>query len=47
MSKIKLENVEKDLQKELRNPEFRKYYEIERAKVALAQKIAELRQDQV
>lgn len=46
MGKVKLENVDKDLKQELKNPEFRKYYEIERAKAALAQKIAELRQNQ-
>lgn len=45
MGKVKLENVDKDLKQELKNPEFRKHFQIERVKVALAQKIAELRED--
>ena|SRR3989344_4518783 len=43
MGKVKLENVLISLREELKNPKFKKAYEIERAKVALAQKIAELR----
>ncbi|MFH1868343.1 MAG: helix-turn-helix domain-containing protein [Candidatus Omnitrophota bacterium] len=46
MKKVKLERVDKHLAKELKNEQFKKAFEIERAKVALAQKIAELRQDQ-
>jgi len=45
MKNIKLENINIHLDEELKDKEFRKAYEIERAKVALAQKIAELRQD--
>jgi DNA-binding XRE family transcriptional regulator len=41
--KLYLKNVEDDLRKELKNPEFRKAFEYEAAMVALAQKIAELR----
>ena len=39
--KIRLENAEKHLNEKLKNPEFKKAYEIERIKVAFAQKIAE------
>ncbi|MDD5611182.1 MAG: helix-turn-helix transcriptional regulator [Candidatus Omnitrophica bacterium] len=45
MKKIRLENTEKHLKEELKNERFRKAYELESAKVALAQKIAELRQE--
>mgnify|MGYP001443578787 CR=1 FL=1 len=45
MKKIRLENVNIHLQEELKNKKFRKAYQIECAKVALAQKIAELRED--
>ncbi len=44
MEKIKLEKVDSHLKEKLENEEFRVNYELERAKVALAQKIAELRQ---
>jgi len=44
MRKVRLENIEKHLREELKNEEFRKAYELECAKVALAQKIAELRE---
>lgn len=43
--KIKLQNVEKHLNEKLKNTKFRETYELERAKVALAQKIAEIRED--
>jgi DNA-binding XRE family transcriptional regulator len=43
--KVKLENFDKYLNEQLKDHEFRKLYEFERAKVALAQKIAEIRQD--
>ena len=43
--KIRLENFEKHLNEQLKDPAFRKRYELERAKVALAQKIAEIRQE--
>ena len=45
MPKAQLENIEHHLNKELKDPEFRKLLAIERAKVALAQKFAELRED--
>lgn len=43
--KIKLEKFDHYLQEKLKNPEFNQNYEIEKAKVAVAQKIAEIRQD--
>ena len=46
MAKIRLENFQHDLNERLKDPKFRKGYELERAKVALAQKIAELRDAQ-
>jgi len=46
MRKVKLENIEIDLRKKLKVEKFRKSYELECAKVALAQKIAELRQQE-
>lgn len=46
MRKVRLENIEKYLREELKNEEFKKAYEFECAKVALAQKIAELREDE-
>ena len=45
MKKIKLENVNIGLEEKLKNKEFKRLYELERAKVALAQKIAELREE--
>lgn len=45
MGKIILESIEGDLQEKLKDKEFRKFYEMERAKVALAQKIAQMRQE--
>jgi DNA-binding XRE family transcriptional regulator len=39
-----LENIEGYAQEKLKNKEFKALYEIERAKVSLAQKIAEMRQ---
>jgi len=45
MSKVGLENINGYLKEKLKNKEFRRLYEIERAKVALAQKIAEMRQE--
>lgn len=45
MKRAKLENIEIDLREKLKNEKFRKIYEFERAKVALAQKIAELREE--
>ena len=44
MAKIRLESFKKHLEEELKNPEFRRGFELERAKVSLAQKIAEIRQ---
>ena len=41
--KIKLENFERYLKEELKDKEFRKHYELERARVSLAQRIAEIR----
>lgn len=45
MKKIKLEKIDVHLQEELKNEKFRKIYELERVKVSLAQKIAELREE--
>lgn len=45
MKKARLEKVDAHLNEELKNRVFRKAYELERAKVALAQKIAQLRQE--
>ncbi|MEI6631215.1 MAG: helix-turn-helix domain-containing protein [bacterium] len=46
MKKIRLEKIDAHLKEELKSVKFRKAYEIESAKVALAQKIAELRQEE-
>ncbi len=46
MKKIRLEKIDAHLKEELKSAKFRKAYEIESAKVALAQKIAELRQEE-
>ena len=43
-AKVKLENFEQYLKEELKDKEFKKYYELERARVSLAQRIAEIRQ---
>ncbi len=43
--KIKLQNAEKHLNEKLKNPRFKEAYELERFKVALAQKIAEIRDE--
>ncbi len=45
MKRARLEKVDTHLQNELKNERFRKVYEIERAKVSLAQRIAELREE--
>lgn len=45
MKRARLEKVETHLQNELKNEKFRKAYEVERAKVSLAQRIAELREE--
>ena len=45
MKKIKLENIEIGLEEKLKNKEFKRLYELECAKVALAQKIAEIREE--
>lgn len=45
MGRVRLEKIDGYLEKKLKDEKFRKAYEIECAKVALAQKIAELRQD--
>lgn len=44
MTKVKLESYEIHLKEKLKNERFRRYYDIERAKVSLAQKISELRE---
>lgn len=46
MKKVRLEKVDSHLYEELRNKNFRKAFEFERAKAALAQKIAELREEE-
>jgi DNA-binding XRE family transcriptional regulator len=45
MMNKRLENIEGYVQEKLKNKEFKALYEIERAKVSLAQKIAEMRQE--
>ena len=45
MKKVRLEKIDEHLKEELKNEEFRKAYELECAKVALAQKIAEFREE--
>ena len=45
MGKVKLENIDISLEEKLKSKEFRRLYEFERAKVALAQRIAELREE--
>ncbi len=45
MKKIKLEKVDSHLQEELKNKKFKKVYEVEVAKVALAHRIAVLRKE--
>ena len=45
MKKTRLEKINRHLQEELKSEKFRKAYEVEVAKVALAQKIAELREE--
>ena len=44
MRRIKLEKIDTHFNEKLKNEEFRKNYEYERAKVSLAQKIAEMRE---
>jgi len=46
MSNPRLKNADNFLEEEMKDPEFRRMYEIERVKVSLAQKIAELRDKQ-
>jgi len=45
MSQVRLEKIDGYLEKKLEDQNFRKLYVLERAKVALAQKIAEMRQE--
>lgn len=45
MGKVKIENVDISLKEKLKKKEFKQLYELECAKVALAQKIAELREE--
>ena len=45
MRKVKLENVEIGLEAKLKDKKFKRLYELECAKVALAQKIAEIREE--
>lgn len=45
MKRVRLENIEIDLKERLKNEGFKRLYEIECAKAALAQRIAELRQE--
>ena len=45
MAKVSLKDFDTYLEKQLKDKEFRRLYEIERAKVALAQKIAEMREE--
>ena len=43
--KIRFESSKKHLNEKLESPEFKEVYELERVKVALAQKIAEMRDE--
>lgn len=43
--KIKLQNSNKHFKEKIKNPKFKEAYELERVKVALAQKIAEIREE--
>ena len=45
MAKVRLENIDPHLRELLKDKEFKKEFELERAKVALAQRIAEIRQE--
>jgi DNA-binding XRE family transcriptional regulator len=45
MAKVRLENIDIYFNEKLKDKKYRRLYEIERAKVALAQKIAEMRQE--
>ena len=45
MAGMRLETFEDNLKEKLKDKEFRRLYEIERAKVVLAQKIAEMREE--
>ena len=45
MPKVRLESIDKFFKEQMKDKEFRRLYEIERVKVALAQKIAEMRED--
>ena len=45
MTKVRLENIGSHLQELLKDKEFKKEFELEQAKVALAQRIAEIRQE--
>jgi DNA-binding XRE family transcriptional regulator len=44
MAKIKLESFRKHIHEKLKDKEFRKQFEFERAKVALVQKLTQLRE---
>ena len=44
MAKIRLESFKAHLNKKLKDKEFRRHFEFERAKVALVQKLAQLRE---
>ena len=45
MTRIKLQKIDSHLKEQLKDKDFRKYFELERAKVALAQRIAEIREE--
>jgi DNA-binding XRE family transcriptional regulator len=45
MPQARIEKIDGYVKKKLKDKNFRKLYEVERAKVALAQKIAEMRQE--
>ena len=44
MTRVKLESFQRHLKEKLKDSQFRKDFEFERAKVALVQKLAELRE---
>ena len=45
MAKVRLKSIDGFFKKQMKDKEFRRLYEIERVKVALAQKIAQMRED--
>lgn len=46
MKKVRLKRIDAHLREELKDEKFKKIFELERAKVSLAQRIAEIRQEE-